>query len=184
VWYVYIFWVCCNLLYKRGYLHLLRQIELNMFIYMHALMIIICHFIWCTTPVIIYTYASYTIAVGVGSSRARGAGRGSTAGRARTGGAGRRGGRWRASGVPWPPSQLFWERQAPEHISLGLQIFNLCFNYDWCIKFRSWLQPLLHYSLSTLVIISLIYRGKWSWVKCLTLLRQVEVGWFPVTYEF
>jgi hypothetical protein len=150
---------------------------------MHALLIIICHFIRCTTSIITYTYISYRITGGVGTSGTV-CGRGSTTGRARTDGAGRRGRWWRTPGVPWPPSQHFWERQASEHISLSLQIFNLCLNYDWCIKYRSWLQPLLHYSLSTLVIISLIYLGKWSWVKCLALLRPVEVGWFPVTCEF
>jgi hypothetical protein len=147
-----------------------------MFVYIHALMIIICHSIWCTTSISTYTYTSYRIAGEVDSIRARGTGRGSTAGRARTGGADRRGGRWRASGLPRLPSQPFWERQALEHILLGLQIFNLCLNYDWCIKYKSWLQPLPHYSLSILVIISLIYLGKWSWVKCLILLRPVEVG--------
>jgi hypothetical protein len=60
--------------------------------------------------------------------------------------------------------EFVWTRQTLEHISLGLQMFNLCFNYIWRIKFRSWLQPLLHFILFTLFIsypcYTLVYRVK------------------------
>jgi hypothetical protein len=52
------------------------------------------------------------------------------------------------------------------------------------LSYRSWLQPLLHIFLVYLTArypcYTLIVE---VWVKCLALLRPVEVGWFPVTYE-
>jgi hypothetical protein len=76
-------------------------------------------------PFCISTYApaSYRIANRESSRRtrrARRAARGAAIGGAR----GRRGGRWGASRVPRSPPEFLRERQAPEHFSLGLQIFN------------------------------------------------------------
>jgi hypothetical protein len=138
----------------KGELHLLCQIELNMLIY-----------IACNhdhhSPL---THMHHNrIAGGVGSSRA-GSSQRSPVGRARTRGAGRGGRCWRTSRVSRPPFEFVWTRQTLEHISLGLQMFNLCFNYIWRIKFRSWLQPLLHFTLFTLFIsypcYTLVYRVK------------------------
>jgi hypothetical protein len=49
-----------------------------------------------------------------------------------------------------PPSELFRERQAPEHFSPRFANILLILYFNWCIMFRSCLQPLLHYTLFTL----------------------------------
>jgi hypothetical protein len=128
-----------------------------------------------------YTFASYRIARSNFGSSSRGAGR--TARGARAGGArSRRGGRWGSSRVPRPPFELFWKRQASEHFLTQLANILLMFYFNWCITFRSCLQPLLHYTLFTLALPYPCYLGICS-PEMLSLLRPVEVGWFPVTCE-
>jgi hypothetical protein len=136
---------------SRRVLYLLCQIKLNMFIYIacnhdHHMPSLDALFPLALTPM-----HHNMIVGGIGSSRA-GSTRGSPAGRAHTGGAGWGGCHWQTSRVSRPPSEFIWTRQAPEHFSLGLQMFNLCFNYIWCIKFMNWLQPLLHFTLFNLFI--------------------------------
>ena len=75
------------LFYQRGDLHLLGKIEMKLFIYMQAFMLIIPHSIPCTFLLVTHTYVSYRIAGGASSSSARGAGRGRPVGDPGTGGA-------------------------------------------------------------------------------------------------
>jgi hypothetical protein len=48
---------------------------------------------------------------------------------------------------------------SPEAILPRFAIVQLCFYLNWCIKFRSYLQQLLHFTLSTLVIPYPCYPG-------------------------
>jgi hypothetical protein len=128
-----------------------------------------------------YTFASYRIVGSNSGSSSWGAGR--TARGARAGGArSRRGGRWGSSKVPRPPSELFRKRQAPEHFLSRFANILLMFYFNWCITFSSCLQPLLHYTLFTLALPYPCYLGIRS-LEMLSLLRPVEVEWFPVTCE-
>jgi hypothetical protein len=52
--------------------------------------------------------------------------------------------------VPISPSELFPERQAPEHFLPWFANILLMLYFNCCIMFRSCLQPLLHYTLFTL----------------------------------
>jgi hypothetical protein len=97
-----------------------------------------------------YTYASYRIANRDPVRRARGA-RGTARGAAARSNRGGRGGRWRPSGVPRSPPKLFRTRQAPKHFFLSFANYLQILYLKWCIKFRSCLKPLLHYTLYTLV---------------------------------
>jgi hypothetical protein len=71
--------------------------------------------------------------------------------------------------VPRPSPKLF------RNILLMLYL-------NWCITFRSCLQPLLHYTLFTFVLPYPCYPGLRSQER-LSLLRPVEVGLFPITCE-
>jgi len=82
-----------GLFYRRGDLHLLGKIEMKLFIYMKAFMLIIPHFMPCTFLIATHMYASYRITGGASSSSARGAGRGRPVGDPGIGGARGRGAR-------------------------------------------------------------------------------------------
>jgi hypothetical protein len=126
-----------------------------------------------------YTIASYRIAGSNVGSSSRGAGR---AARGAESVQSRRGGRWGSSGVPRPSSELFRERQAPDHFFPWFIIILWTLYFNCCIMFRSCLQPLLHYTLFTLfypILLTLLTAIKYL----LSLLRPVEVRWFPVTCE-
>jgi hypothetical protein len=103
---------------------ILYPIKQIMFIYLSCKHIH-CMYFYSDAPLCISTYApaSYRIANRESSHRTRGVERAARS--AAIGGArGQRGGRWGASGVPRSPPEFLRERQAPEHFSLGLQIFN------------------------------------------------------------
>jgi hypothetical protein len=93
---------------------------------LHASMFIVC--ISSDAPFCISTYApaSYRIASRESGHHTRGV-RGVARGVVIGGDRGRRGGHWGASRVPWSSLEFLRERQAPEHFSLGLQLFNQCF---------------------------------------------------------
>jgi hypothetical protein len=115
----------CGLPYMRMLL-ILYPIKQIMSSTLHAGMFFVCissDALFCIST---YASASYRIANRESSRRTRGA-RGVARGAASGGARGRRGGRWGAFGVPRSPPEFLWERQALEHFSLSLQLFNQCF---------------------------------------------------------
>jgi hypothetical protein len=74
-------------------MHLLGNLEVEMFIYMLAHLLIMYHSILCMTFIITHTYASYRIAGGSSGSGARRAGGSRSAGDPGIGGAQGRGAR-------------------------------------------------------------------------------------------
>ena len=90
---------------------------------------------------------------------------------------------WWTFGVPWSPTHLFPERQAPKHFKppMFYKISLDFFMFD-ALDYKSWFENTWCIELPCLAIYFKPYVGLGSNI-CLAMLRPVEVGWFPITYK-
>ena len=84
---------------------------------------------------------------------------------------------WGTSGVPWPPTHFFPERQAPGH-SMPHLFYKISLEYFMfdALGYKSWFGN----TCTDIYFKPCIGLGS---NICLAMLRPVEVGWFPVTCE-
>ena len=90
---------------------------------------------------------------------------------------------WWTFGVPWSPTHLFPERQAPEHSRppMFYKISLESFMFD-ALGYKSWFRNTWCIELPCPDIYFKPWVGPGSNI-CLPMLRPVEVGWFPVICE-
>jgi hypothetical protein len=86
--------------------------------------------------------------------------------------------------VPWSPSLVFSERQAPVHANPTFGYLSFEYSYLFItLSCRSWVKTLATHILSCPEIILQILFTVWERGICLAMVSMIEVGWFTVIRE-